>query len=626
MATYQQQEIQVSVPPGNLQPSIENATERIRPGESTALLPRNPTAAQSRWRCCVQSKGTILILVWNICVTFGLEYFSPLLSGISLGISADNTIARIIVDAILAVFLLFYPLAGYLADVHWGRYDTIFGSIRFILITLLIFYFLGILGTCIALSIALTVNYNDYYPYEETLGPIKIVSIIVSCLFFGLPILLGILLIILSLIAFSANVIQYGIDQLEYDDRGRNFVQYVYWYVWTCYMGQLIIGIVINIFGIFASSFVIFLIFMTVLPIVIGITFCIKWKLDLVKTPPLIENPYKLINRIINFALSHNSLLRVRSNDRNEARPSSQLDLAKEMYGGPFTTKQVEEVKSFLRILCVLFTLGPVLMADMAVRELLPRLVRHMDSTIYPTVIFNSYYPYNPLKNLISSGALTPLIIVVVLPLYMYVLRPCLYNYIPGALKRIGFGMVFIFLSALCTLVMDMSGHIQSQHGNATLPCFLTTDYLYYNYGPGDGNPYPTLHISSYVLTIQCILNAIGYMLFYISTFEFICAQSPRSMKSVLICGFFAIKGGFRLLGDLVLYAPFLDWHFSYTFPSCGFVYYLINAVLVLAGLVVFTIAAKKYQPQTPGPPDYTEQYPNTEGHSSAVDQNNIGF
>ena len=571
----------------------------------------------------MQSKGTILILVWNICVTFGLEYFSSLLSVTS----GDNTVARIIIDAILAIFLLFYPLAGYLADVRWGRYDTIFGSIRFILITLLIFYILGILGTCIALSIALTVDSN-YYPYEETLGPIKIASIIVLCLFFGLPILLGILLIILSLIAFSANVIQYGIDQLEYDDRGGNFVQYIYWYVWTCYMGQLIVGIVITIFGIFGSSYVISLIFLIVLPIIIGITFCIKGKLDLVKIPPLIENPYKLINRIVNFALSHNHLLRLRSINRNEARPSSRLDLAKEMYGGPFTTNQVEEVKSFLRILCVLFTLGPVLMADIAVRELLPRLIRHMDSTIYPTVIFNSYYPYNPLKNLISSGALTPLIIVVVLPLYMYVLRPCLYNYIPGALKRIGLGMVFIFLSALCTLVVDMSGHIQSQHGNATLPCFLTTDYLYYNYGPWYSNPYPTLHISSYVLVIQCILNAIGYMLFYISTFEFICAQSPRSMKSVLICGFFAIKGGFRLLGDLVLYAPFLNWHFSYSFPSCGFVYYLINAVLVLAGLVVFTIAAKKYiNPKLLDHQTTLNSIPiNTEGHFSAVDQNNIGF
>jgi peptide/histidine transporter 3/4 len=618
MATYQQQEVQVAVQPGNLQPSTESTTT----GESTPLLqpPENPTAlaAQSRWQCCVQSKGVILILVWNICVTFGLEYFSPLLSGITAG----NIIARIIVDAILAIFLLFYPLAGYLADVRWGRYNTIHGSIRFLLTTLLIFYFLGILGTCIALAIALTVD------YDGTLDTIKIVSIIVLCLSFGLPIILGILLIILSLIAFSANVIQYGIDQLEYDDRGGNFVQYIYWYVWTCYMGQFIINIVITVFGIIYSYLVTSSIFVIVLPIVLCITFCIKGNCDLVDTPPPTENPYKLINRIINFALTHNNLLRLDS--INEAPPSSRLDWAKERYGGPFTTKQVEEVKSFLRILCILFTLGPMLMADIAVRELLPRLVSHMDSAIYPTVIFDSFYPYNPLKNLISSGALTPLIIIVVLPLYTYILRPCLYNYIPGALKRIGLGMVFIFLSALCTLVVDMSGHIQSQHGNATLPvktCFLTTKY-YVDPEHGYRNWYPILHISSYVLTIQCFLNAIGYMLFYISTFEFICAQSPRSVKGFLICSFFAIKGGFRLLGDLVLYTPFLAWNLSYSFPSCGFVYYLINALLVLAGLVVFVIAAKKYQPQAPL--DYNEQHPiNTERHAlrySSVHPNNTGF
>jgi peptide/histidine transporter 3/4 len=621
MATYQQRYtggVQVAVPPGNLQPS----TTEHHIGESTALLNQSLTVtAQSRWRCCVHSRGVVLILLWNICVTFGLEYLSPLLSGIT----ADNTIARITVDAILAISLLFYPLAGYLADVRWGRYKTIYGSMRFLLTTFLILYFLGILATGIILALLLTVDYN--YPYEETVGPIKIVSAIVLCLFFGIPILFGFILITLSLIAFSANVIQYGIDQLEYDDRGGNFIQYVYWYVWTCYMGQFIINIVTSVFGMFFSYWVTSFMFMIVLPIALGITFCIKRNYYLVDTPPQTENPYKLINRVINFALSHNNLLPL---DDNEAPPSSRLDLAKERYGGPFTTNQVEEVKSFLQILCVLFTLGPVLMTDMAIRELLPRLVSHMDSAIYPTILFDSSYPYNPLKNLISSGALTPLIIIVVLPLYTYILRPCLYNYIPGALKRIGLGMVFIFLSALCTLVVDMSGHIQSQHGNATLPvttCFLTTNYAY-----GDSyyydDHYPKLHISSYVLTIQCFLNAIGYMLFYISTFEFICAQSPRSVKGFLICSFFAIKGGFRLLGNLVLYTPFLAWNLSYTFPSCGFVYYLINALLVLAGLVVFAIAAKKYQHQTP--PDYNEQDPSVEGHmhSSAVtvDQNDTGF
>jgi peptide/histidine transporter 3/4 len=417
----------------------------------------------------------------------------------------------------------------------------------------------------------------------------------------------------------------YGIDQMEYDDRGGNFVQYVYWYVWTCYVGRFIINIVTTLLRrSYYSYLVTSSIFLIILPIVFGITFFIKRKWDLVDTPPVpqTENPYKVINGIINYALSHNSLLHLHSNDRNESLSSSRLDLAKERYGGPFTTNQVEEVKSFLRILSILFTLGPVLMADIAVRKLLPRLVSHLDRSIYPLIVtVSGSYPYNPLKNFISGGALTPLIIVVVLPLYIYILRPCLYNYIPGALKRIGLGMVFIFLSALCTLVMDMSGHINTALSLPVSACFLTTDYVY-------SNDYRTLRISSYVLIIQCILNAIGYMLFYISTLEFICAQSPRSMKGVLICIFFAINGAFKLLGDLVLYAPFLAWHMSFAFPSCGFVYYLINTLLVLAGLAVFVIAAKKYQHQTPS--DYNEQHPtNTEGHafrSSSAHQNNTGF
>ena len=618
MAAYQQQDIQVV--PGNMQPPTEVTTI----GESAALLTLNPTTAQPRWRCCVQSKATILILVWNVCIAIGLEFFSPQLLPV---VGNVDTIVRICVYGVLAIFLLFYPLAGYLADAHWGRYKTIFGSLRFILLSVLIIIFLGILGTVISLAIALTIDYDYSY---ETLGSVKIISIVVLCLAFGLPILFGVFLIIFSLIAFSANVIQYGIDQLEYNARGENVVLYIYWYVWTCYMAQFIVKIMITLFGAAASYSINSFFLLIVLPIVIGITFCIKqcsihW--ELVDTPPQTENSYKLIYQIIKFALSHNhNLIHLRPYNHSEALPSSRLDLAKEIYGGPFTTNQVEEVKSFLQIFCILFTLGPMLMAEIAVRELLPRLVFHFDR--YPfdaSIIAASYFPYDPLKSLISSEALTPLIIIVVLPLYVYILRPSLYNYMPGPLKRIGLGMVFIFLSALCTLLMDTSGHIRTQHaGNATMhvtTCFLNTDYDY-DYSYYDNiHIVPVLHISSYVLTIQCILNAIGYMLFYISTFEFICAQSPQSLRGVLICSFFAIKGAFRLLGDLVLLAPFTGWNKSYSFPSCGFVYYLINALLVLAGIAIFSIAAKKCQRQTP--PGYNEHYPNAEGYSSTVhDQN----
>ena len=54
-----------------------------------------------------------------------------------------------------------------------------------------------------------------------------------------------------------------------------------------------------------------------------------------------------------------------------------------------------------------------------------------------------------------------------------------------------------------------------------------------------------------------------------------------------------------------------------YTFPSCGFVYYLINAVLLLAGMVIFIIAAKKYQYQDKI--DYNEHHHNAK-RSQTID------
>ena len=223
---------------------------------------------------------------------------------------------------------------------------------------------------------------------------------------------------------------------------------------------------------------------MIALPIMIGVGLYIKerkkWWI-FVNTKPDIS-PYKLVYKVIKFVASHKDAL-LHTNDfidNDFNLPSSRLrfDLGKERYGGPFATKQVEEVKSFLRIFCILLTLGPALMMDIAERELLPNLEFHMDGhLLFDTVIDRYFYDYNNLnydllKSFISNGILSPLIVVVILPFYIGLLQHRMYNYIPGPLKRIGLGMFFILLSGLCSLSMDTYGHLHSVH-NAT-SCFLT--------------------------------------------------------------------------------------------------------------------------------------------------------
>ena len=89
--------------------------------------------------------------------------------------------------------------------------------------------------------------------------------------------------------------------------------------------------------------------------------------------------------------------------------------------------------------------------------------------------------------------------------------------------KRIGLGMIFILFSALTTLSVDVYGHM---YHSPDATCNLTNE---------DTFVVVTLNISLHVLIIQSFLNAIGHMFLYISTYEFICSQSPHVMKGLLI-------------------------------------------------------------------------------------------
>jgi hypothetical protein len=67
-------------------------------------------------------------------------------------------------------------------------------------------------------------------------------------------------------------------------------------------------------------------------------------------------------------------------------------------------------------------------------------------------------------------------------------------------------------------------------------------------------------------------------------------------MKGLVIGTIFAIKGVFQLLGVVITYLPFaIGWkNITRSFPSCGFLYYLINAIIALIGIVAYTCVARK--------------------------------
>ena len=397
---------------------------------------------------------------------------------------------------------------------------------------------------------------------------------------------------------FNANVIQYGMDQLH-DAPTEDSILYVHWYVWTTFAGLLIVRLPTG----FISTF--FFILFPIALILLGTTLCLqKYKRNWFIVDSGSKNPYKLAFRVLKFAKDHtNPILRSAFTYCEDELPS-RLDMGKEKYGGPFTTEQVEDVKAFVGILGVLLTTGPIFAVDIAVNEILPILApkTHDDGSLFSE------------SSIYTSGLLTPLIVVILIPFYLCLLRPFIHDYIPGMLKRMGLGMVLFLLPGLCTLLV----------GVIRYDC-IRMDHPFIN-GSCTGSITTYLKISPNYLLIQNSLNAFGNMLFYIATFEFICAQSPHSMKGLLIGTYYAIKGVFQLLGVLVIYAPITAWCKSdENFPVCGFAYYFINVVILLIGTIAFIIVARKYQYRQRDEPDniyrYAEEY-----YANAQDEPNYDY
>ena len=550
--------------------------------------------ARCRRRCCLRSKAALLILLWNLIIFTSLStIFNPSFYIYSIdNISAFKAIRNrsfLFIPVLYGIFtflLLFYPLAGCLADTRWGRHKMVVNSVYVIFMGFIVMVLCGGVSALFLLA----------DPYS--------VATAVSIPFFS-----GTLVIVGSFVTFSANVIQFGLDQLH-DASTDDSVLYIHWYVWTTYLGQSIVMICTSVLSARDSDdslnmiVISFLVILLISTCVLGVTLCIHKRNQWLLIDSGSRNPYQLVYRVIKFATQHNNAVHRSAFTYCEDELPSRLDLGKEKYGGPFTTEQVEDVKAFLGILCVLLSLGPILMVDIAVSGIVTNSADHN----------LTYDGFDSLRfKLIKSGGLSSLMIAFLIPLYLSLLRPFLQNWIPGILKRIGLGMIIILFSALCTLSLDTYGHVKISKAVSCFAVYTNESYAY------------SFDIASDILIIQCCLNTVGYLLLYIAIFEFICAQSPHSMKGLLIGSHFAIKGVFQLFGITIVYLPFTQWKWQLRFPSCGFVYYLINVVIGFVGIVAYTCIARKYQYRQRDEPDNTYRYAE-EYYANAQDESSYGY
>ena len=478
---------------------------------------------------------------------------------------------NLVVYTILAVIIISYSLWGFLADFCCGRFKVVMTS-------LCLFTVAAALACPIALSLigkdlGRSFKFGDFFKSDNIL--------------IFIPLVIGSTLFVVGFSGYMANFIQLGLDQLH-EAQSEYLGLFAHYTIFVSRIGALISTVLMintsqfykNTHNVKLKNFVCFdtavLTIATGVLVLLIIT-CCKRRWFYVELPQ--KNPYKTVYKVLQFARRHKYPLQRSAFTYCDDYLPSRIDFAKERYGGPFSTEEVENVKTLFRIIVILISLGPVFALQVPASRY-----------IFPLFSYHTHL----LKGLVDNRLLMLLAENILFSFYIWYIFSHLRKRIPKMLLRLTAGIIFSFLGVISMLITDAIGHFvvsKNISTNATVQCMFKVTTANYT------NDHQPLNIHWYVLIPPSVFLGIGPLVVIATTIEFIAAQSPHSMKSLLIGVFFAIQGFSRLMGYLLI-LPFSvsNYWTDKSGISCGSVYLLIISIVGLVGLISFSVAAMRYK------------------------------
>ena len=528
---------------------------------------------------CIPSKTGILLLFYSIVIgslfsvifVVGAVIAFKMVHKKFVGESYVISLAHILISLTTIVV----PFCGFIADIFCGRFKTYMVSL-----------FLMIAGLFL-LVFAFLIIFTDFHVLNIHL-PLSSLQILLFTIF-----CVSALLFTVGFAGYIANYVQFIHDQLM-EAPTRYLSLSTHWVMWADQVGYSVMV------PLFVSSFCFTQKFIVVTLCGISITFLVLFvcmllfsflKRQWFHIEPRQQNPYKMVLKIIDFARKHKYPLQRSAFTYCDDEIPSRLDFAKERYGGPFTTEQVEDVKSFLRVIVVLLAVGPVFVLEVpSSLYFLPLLGAHLSSETgrFDHSLCSSRWV------VMESHSLRYIVSLLFFPFYIIAIFSIIRN-IPRILLRLGIGITLYLLGGLSLYISDTIGHIRNEAANCLFDITLANN---------DTRYFSTLHLPWEMLISPNIFFGIGPLLVMISTFEFISAQSPQSMKGLLVGVFFAIKGLFLLVSSVALF-PFSvqdlwstrDHSGSHALSTdCVFGYLLFTCIVSLVGLILFAKVAKWYK------------------------------
>ena len=470
-----------------------------------------------RW---FSSKGAFLVLLWSLLIVFSCSLLAYLMLD-SIARKVPVPLKWSFTVSCLLSTIVSAPLLGWLADAKFGNYKVF--KIGAVLL------FISAVMNCTFLISEVWETNHVLKWIHYCLGGSLLVAGGCACLVTALPL---------------------GLDQMP-DASSSNITSYIAWFVCILCSG----GFVLDITKYFSNNRNIYLVLAWVSALGGGVVlvsiflFNPKWLIIEPKSPQSLKTIY----RVLKFAAKHKAPLNRSALTYWEEDIPSRIDLSKSKYGGPFTTEQVEDVKTILRLLAMSSPFFIVFMS-----------LTFGNSIPLPNILVKHSFTSNVAHFFAHSFALYTIFATLAFEFLIY---PFAKNKLPGILKRItAVPLIFTLVSLVCFFLM-------------------LAYYLSYS------SETTTVWI---VNVLRTVMSGILSQVLLTAVFEFMCAQSPYHMRGLLVSFVLPLTVASYIVSIRV--GLVLKHNVCSTHAQCSLISFSVETVTCFIGFLLFCVMAHWYK------------------------------
>jgi peptide/histidine transporter 3/4 len=367
--------------------------------------------------------------------------------------------------------------------------------------------------------------------------------------------------------AFLINSVQLAIDQLA-DASAGQVSSFIRWYVFTFMFGAWIFHqLTVGPLHYCTNHDPLVEVLMSLAQVIlVSLALCLAMVCgNHIKAIPIGDNPLKLIWKVLRFAAKHEYPVRRSALTYWEDEIPSRVNLGKDKYGGPFTNEQVEDVKTFFRIISLTIPTVFAIASGKLVSSSFVFSVYWREDTLmdFNYTNISSVNDHCTRSLYASFPASDSLWICLCVLCGEFIVYPMFNRCIPSMLKRIGFAFFVIIPESITFLILNIVALAKPVEAPELVLC-----------------------------SIVSVFSALQYYILLSSFLEFICAQSPQSMKGFLI-GFMWLMD---VLVSVISYFIYYPWNSDCTMLGCGTGYFSLVTIFILIGFIFYCKVARWYR------------------------------